>query len=133
MKRRTGNGTRNRQYLYIMLNFPFVWKWKIGITGDIKTRCASISKIVPGRMVVIFAANVYNAYSFEQFLLHITRWDATTVRGVGGREFRGLAGGLIGLILALIYTALDFAGLVIIGILITVLCTYVLYNLLISY
>lgn len=128
MKRRTGNGTRNRQYLYIMLNFPFVWKWKIGITGNIKTRCASISKIVPGRMVVVFAANVYNAYSFEQFLLHITRWDATTVRGVGGREFRGLSGGLIALFLAFVYTILDFAGLVLVGMLIAFLFAYSIYQ-----
>lgn len=128
MKRKTGNGTRARQYLYIMLNLPFFWKWKIGISGNAQTRAKSITNIVPGRMVIVFAARVYNAYAFEQFLLRITNWNATKVQGVGGKEFRGLPGGLIALLLAFVYTILDFAGLVLVGMLIAFLFAYSVYQ-----
>lgn len=35
---RSGNRTNATQWLYVMVNAPFVWRWKVGVTGYLFTR-----------------------------------------------------------------------------------------------
>lgn len=60
--------------LYLMVHFPFVWWWKIGITGRGATaRAADIDEAVFGFPVPVFVAILPGAYFAEQMLHGICR------------------------------------------------------------
>ena len=73
MKRRrkkSGNGTKSRQWIYIFVNIPFVLLCKVGISGNVSKRRKEVSESTPGIAVPIFAMKIRNAYGVEQFIHH---------------------------------------------------------------
>lgn len=68
MKRRTGNGTSAKQWLYVFWNFPFIWVVKIGISGNVKYRRKRVSESSPGFDVPIWFVRIPFAYQVEQGL-----------------------------------------------------------------
>lgn len=102
---RTGNGTWVRQKLYCMINFPFIWIWKIGITGrPILERSKQVTNSVGwGIFIPIAWVNMIGAYQLEQYLLRKTKKFRVTMFGRGGKELRFIFPGvLLWLLIALI-------------------------------
>lgn len=100
---RTGNNTNNAQILYVKMHVPFVWKCKIGITGNLTRRTLQTSADVWGFYVPIAFIRMYFAWSVEQFILNATIGLRRQVLGKGGTEIRPW---YIGLVVAiLIYAA----------------------------
>jgi hypothetical protein len=91
-KKRTGNGTINSQNLYTMMNFPWVWNWKFGITGKrVGQRAKEINSEMPwycGWFLPMSWVKVTFAYNIEQGFLDLTWWAQCTVWGHGGTEVR---------------------------------------------
>lgn len=57
-----------RQSLYIMVNVPFVWWWKIGISNRTDLRKKQVSAAAPGLAVPIGVFWVGNALAVEHWL-----------------------------------------------------------------
>lgn len=87
-KKRTGNNTANRQYLYLLMNVPLFFLFKIGVTGDMANRKREIDETTIGKTVVLFAGRIWAAYYIEQFLLGITFPFRFSLNGSGGSEWR---------------------------------------------
>lgn len=68
MKRRSGNGTAAKQFLYVFWNIPFVWVVKIGIAGDVAKRMKGVNKTSPGIDIPIWFIPIPFAYQLEQWL-----------------------------------------------------------------
>ena len=71
-----------------MVNVPFVWAWKIGISKDAYKRALQNSRNVPGVYVTVAVVRIAYAYHLEQMILKGTAWAKTSVLGKGGREVR---------------------------------------------
>ena len=70
-RKKSGNGTKKRQWIYILFHFPVLGIiCKIGITGNKDERILGISKSLPGFVFPVFAIKVRNAYGVEQFIKH---------------------------------------------------------------
>lgn len=69
-KRKSGNGTWASQYIYVLVNWPFFWVTKIGITGWPEHRLSDIRKDSPGTDYYLLKVRLFGAYYLEQ-LLHI--------------------------------------------------------------
>ena len=65
-KRKSGNGTNAKQWLYFLINIPLIFVIKIGITGSLWKRITTIDKDNFGWDIPIFAIPVYGAYWIEQ-------------------------------------------------------------------
>jgi len=65
-KRRSGNGTSNVQWLYVLWNVPFIWVCKIGIGGKLKKRERQVDRSAPGWDFIVFAMPIPFAYQIEQ-------------------------------------------------------------------
>lgn len=65
-KRKSGNGTNGKQWLYFLINIPMIFVVKIGITGSLWSRISSIDKDNYGWDIPIFVIPVYGAYWIEQ-------------------------------------------------------------------
>lgn len=70
MKRLSGNGTWNVQFIYTLINVPCIWVWKIGITGKSpRIRRRQIDKSAFGFDLPIFLPlPLVGAYQVEQFI-----------------------------------------------------------------
>lgn len=64
--RKTGNGTSNRQWLYLYLHFPVVFLVKLGISGNYKRRAKQVGKQSLGWAIPIFAVKIPFAWQCEQ-------------------------------------------------------------------
>lgn len=85
-KRKSGNGTIARQELYLLVNWPYVFIYKIGIGKDAKARARDKSRDHPGTYHCVAAARIEFAYQIEQLLLALTLpffWPF-----FGGKEIR---------------------------------------------
>ena len=61
--------SKSGHILYLMVHWPFVWWWKVGITGKSAAhRAKSLDKAMPGRPYRVWAAIVPGAYHIEQWL-----------------------------------------------------------------
>lgn len=67
-KRKTGNGTAAKQWLYIFWNIPFIWVVKIGISGNVKRRRHQVGKTSPGFDIPVWYIPIFFAYQIEQAL-----------------------------------------------------------------
>lgn len=86
-KRKSGNGTSNRQWLYILANFPFLWIVKVGITGQSgNKRRKQIDKSAPGWDFTIFKIKIRWAYQAEQFIHFICSFMQVGFWGSGKTE-----------------------------------------------
>lgn len=87
-KKKSGNNTINKQYLYCLVNVPFFFLQKIGITGNPKARFREINETTIGITFPIFCSEVFAAYYIEQFLLFLTYPLKIKLSGSGGTEWR---------------------------------------------
>lgn len=71
-KRKSGNGTIARQDLYLMVNWPYFFIFKIGISRDAKHRSRQVSAKHPGTYYCVAVARIEFAYQVEQLLLSLT-------------------------------------------------------------
>lgn len=63
------NKSKTGHILYLMVHFPFVWWWKIGITGKTaKGRAKQVDRAVFGWPVVVMVVPIPGAYLIEQDL-----------------------------------------------------------------
>jgi hypothetical protein len=107
-RRRSGNGTRAAQDLYIMINLPFLWVWKIGVSRNAEDRARQVSKNVPGWMFTVAAVRLRWAYAIEQRLLAATTWARINIFGRGDREYRHILAGLPALLIVLVLLTLKY-------------------------
>jgi hypothetical protein len=107
-RRRSGNGVSSAQDLYIMVNLPFLWVWKIGISRNAADRARQVSKNVPGWMVTVAAVRLRHAYAIEQFLLRVTAWAQVDIFGRKDREYRHILAGLPVLVVVLLLLVLKY-------------------------
>lgn len=87
-RRKSGNGTSASQHLYVMVNLPFVWAWKVGVSKSATRRAWELSRKLPGIMIPVAWVAMPFAYQHEQFLLRITKKARTQIFGQGGKELR---------------------------------------------
>ncbi|MBI1224087.1 MAG: hypothetical protein GC192_02510 [Bacteroidetes bacterium] len=65
-KRKSGNGTSSRQWLYLYVNIPLIILVKLGVSGDFRRRAKQVGKKSIGWVVPIFAVKIPFAWHFEQ-------------------------------------------------------------------
>ncbi len=65
---KSGNGTIATQDLYLLVNIPFIWIVKIGISGDGKKRARDIDKSAIGIDVLVCKLRFPFAYHTEQLI-----------------------------------------------------------------
>lgn len=87
MKRRTGNGTINAQWLYIFVNFPLLILVKIGISGNVGKRRKQVSDKVFGVAIPVWAVYIPFAYSTEQAMHGLFSWGNIRLNGFGKEWF----------------------------------------------
>ena len=87
------------------MNVPFVWRWKIGVTGYLRLRTKQTSSDVFGFYVPVAFVWIPFAWSIEQMILNSTRKLRRQILGKGGKEIRPW---YIGLIAALLVYLLGF-------------------------
>lgn len=85
MRRKSGNGTASPQWIYLMVCFPTVFLWKVGISGKVGRRARQVSDKVFGIAVPVFAVWVPYAWHLEQFMHGI--FYMANVRYGKGREW----------------------------------------------
>ena len=69
----SGNGTSAIQWLYVLGNFPILWRVKVGITGKLSNRRKNISDTTPGYVFTIFALPIPFAWQIEQSMHRVFR------------------------------------------------------------
>ncbi len=71
---RKGRDSKSGWVLYLMVHFPFLIFWKIGITGRTATaRANDIDEAVFGFPIPVFVVIVPGAYMWEQMLHNLCR------------------------------------------------------------
>lgn len=85
VKRKSGNGTAARQWLYLYVNIPLVILFKIGISGNYKRRAKQVSKKGFGQTVPVFAVRIPFAFQCEQAMHRSFR--LFNIRYGGSREW----------------------------------------------
>ena len=84
MKRKIGNGSWSRQWVYVLVNFPYIWVSKTGITGrNVDQRLKEIDDSAPGWDFKFFSLPILFAYPIEQFLHSIYRKLGLSVKFKG--------------------------------------------------
>lgn len=85
-----------------MVNVPFIWAWKIGVTGKRPgqrareiNRANHKKKWYTGWFIPVSWVKVWGAWPIEQTILDLTFWAKCTVWGVGGTEIRFIFPGVI--------------------------------------
>lgn len=73
MRKRSGNGTSAKQWLYLLINLPNFYLCKVGITGNLKNRLRSINDEAFGYTFPVFCFRVHFAYQIEQAILNVSK------------------------------------------------------------
>ena len=83
------NKSQSGHILYLMVHLPFIWWWKIGITGKTATsRAKQVDKAVLGFPVPVFMVFIPGAYFIEQWLhREFAGSNFVFYRGDGHREW----------------------------------------------
>ena len=84
---RTGNDTPAPQWVYVCIQFPFIFLCKIGIGGNWIRRTTDISKSSPGFLIPVFLVYIPLAYQIEQWLHRKLRRLNVGFRGSGRTEY----------------------------------------------
>ena len=87
---KSGNGTAARQYIYCLVNIPFIFLFKIGITGNMRYRLRDINETTFGWCIPVFFCRIWGAYYLEQALLWVLGPLKWQMNGSGGSEWRVL-------------------------------------------
>lgn len=85
MKKRSGNGTSSRQWLYMYVHFPLFFLVKLGISGNYKRRAKQVGNQTMGWAIPIFAVKIPFAWQCEQAMHWLFRWFS--IRFFGSREW----------------------------------------------
>ena len=85
--RTSGNGTNNRQWLYLFWNIPCIWMCKIGIGGDYERRRKEVSRTAPGNAILFLAVKILFAYRIEKALHRTFRVFNIPFHGSGKQEW----------------------------------------------
>ena len=56
------------KFIYIFVNVPYIWKCKIGISNNVKSRRKNVSKTTPGVVLPVWAVFIPFAEKLEQQL-----------------------------------------------------------------
>ncbi len=72
-KRKSGNGSSRRQWLYLYVHLPAIFLVKIGISGDYRRRAKQVAKHSPGWPVPVFAVKIPFAWQCEQAMHRLFR------------------------------------------------------------
>lgn len=95
-------------YLYVMGNFPFLWKAKFGISDNPKARTAFVDKSTAGAVYRLASVRAAWGYEFEQFVRFIYMpLNAPFKRGSGRSEWFLALNPLVGLL----FTVLEISGI----------------------
>jgi len=83
------NKSKTGHVLYLMVNFPLIVFWKIGITGKTaKGRAKQVDRAVFGKPIVVMVVPIPGAYLIEQDLHRRFRWmNCRYYRGDGSTEW----------------------------------------------
>lgn len=111
-RRRSGNGTWNIQWFYVLWNFPCFWVVKIGITGEPITRWANIDKTSFGWDFPIYAVRIFCAYQVEQGVHRLCRIMKVYFNGSGHTERFFVLAAIPALIFSLIVFILQWAAII---------------------
>lgn len=84
-RRKSGNGTSRRQWLYLYVNIPMLLLVKVGISGNYKRRARQVGKTTFGWIMPIFAVKVPFAWQLEQ-AMHRWFWPLNFPYG-GSKEW----------------------------------------------
>jgi hypothetical protein len=103
------NNTPQKQWLYVMVNFPMLFLCKVGISKDAERRAKDVSKSIPGRAIILFAGRIYFAYQIEQALHKLGKEFNVPFVGSGKTEWFWLPVGLVAIVVILIALALEYA------------------------
>ena len=136
-KRKTGNGTSNRQWLYVIANpsvallfspiiymlpvapwiqlsiFGLLLLTKVGITGYLELRFMKISKTSPGIDVLIYAVPISYAYQLEQWIHRKFKWLNCPWFGSGHSEWFFSPVGIVAILLSFPVFIFQFAWILI--------------------
>ncbi len=112
---RRGKGKPKRQSLYVMVNLPFVWWWKIGISNRTDLRKKQVSAAAPGICVPIGVFWVGDALAVEQWLHRaFAPMQVRYYKGDGHSEWfwfpAGMAAWMVGLVIMAAWLGLWLAG-----------------------
>lgn len=110
-QRKSGNGTSQSQHLYSMVNFPFIFAWKVGISKNTIKRAKQLTNKYPGLFIPVCWIKMPFAYQHEQFILNLTKRFKVTIWGKGGREIRFIFPGLLIAVWIYFLLALKYIGL----------------------
>jgi hypothetical protein len=86
MRRRSGNGKKSAQWLYLLWNFPYLGVCKIGIGGDLGKRVRGVDRTSKGKDFTLFAVKVLFAYQTEQFMHSLFSMFRVRFNGSGKTE-----------------------------------------------
>ena len=73
-RKRSGNNTSARQWLYIMGNLPYIWTVKVGITGSPALRLEQVNETNKGFDFYIFKIRIPFAWQVEQWVHEKMSW-----------------------------------------------------------
>ena len=110
---KSGNHTIAPQWLYILINLPYLWVVKIGIGGNLKARERQVDKSAPGIDLIIFAVWIPYAYSLEQAIHRLCKPLRVRFRGSGRTERFLLPAALVAIPAALVAFVLWWGSLVV--------------------
>lgn len=108
MSKRTGNGSKSRQWLYVLINIPLIWIVKIGITGNLSRRIRQIDRSAIGWDVPIFAVKIRFAYAVEQSIHRLCSGLRIRFHGSGKTERFFVLAALPAILVAVIVFVLEW-------------------------
>lgn len=72
-KRKSGNGTSHRQWLYLYVHVPLIVLVKLGISGNYKRRARQVGRNSYGWALPVFAVKIPFAWQCEQTMHRLFR------------------------------------------------------------
>lgn len=120
-RRRSGNGTSARQWLYVFWNIPFIWIVKVGIAGSVKKRHSQVDRSAPGWDIPIWYIKIPFAYQLEQFIHSMMSFCRIGFWGSGHTERFFIIAAIPAIILSLVLFIIEYAFYLFIALLIAYL------------
>jgi hypothetical protein len=70
---KSGNGTSAAQTIYLLVNFPYVNRIKVGITGNLSARTKNITETTKGMAITVLALKMFWAWQIEKSIHNCLR------------------------------------------------------------
>ena len=85
---KSGNGTSAAQTIYLLINFPYVNRIKIGITGNLSARTKNITETTKGRAITVIALRMFWAWQIEKSIHRcLSKFHSPFSEGSGRTEW----------------------------------------------